>query len=51
MIYGRNEAEHDKRLLKVVGILAENGFGVNEAKIQLRQKEVKLLGMIVNKTQ
>lgn len=48
VIYGKTQKEHNERLIKVLKILKNKNFKINNDKIQLNQKEINLLGMVVN---
>ena len=44
IVYGQNQAQHDKRLLAVIERLSECGLTVNRSKIRLNQKSVSFYG-------
>ncbi|KAI5152319.1 hypothetical protein ENBRE01_2738 [Enteropsectra breve] len=48
IVYGETEAQHDANLLTVLACLAQNGFKINPAKMQYKQQNVKLLGMVID---
>lgn len=48
VVHGRSLQEHDERLEQVLGRFERNGMQINPRKIQYRQHEVKLLGVVVN---
>ena len=48
LIYGKTQAEHDKRLTAVLLKIAEAGITLNEEKCEFSQSQVKFLGQIVD---
>ncbi|KAI5178984.1 hypothetical protein PAEPH01_2586, partial [Pancytospora epiphaga] len=48
VVYGRTGEEHDRVLREILTKFRNIGLKINMDKIQLRKKEIKLLGMIVN---
>ena len=48
LIYGKTQAEHDKRLHAVLLKIAEAGITLNDKKCEISQSQVKFLGQIVD---
>lgn len=48
VVYGKTKEDHDNMLKKVLFKLQENNFKINITKMQYKQKEVKLLGSIID---
>ncbi|KAI4293468.1 hypothetical protein PAPHI01_2742, partial [Pancytospora philotis] len=48
VVFGENESEHDNNLREVLDRLQKSNLKVNMSKMQYKQKEVKLLGAIID---
>ncbi len=48
IIHGDGEAEHDKRLLKVLETLEKNGLTINLTKCQFKLRELEYIGHIMS---
>jgi len=48
IVYGKDAKTHDENLNKVLTILDANAFKVNAKKLQYRQREVRLLGAVID---
>lgn len=48
IIYGATEKEHDDNFIEVLKLLEENKFKINNLKIQYKQRQVKLLGALID---
>ena len=49
LIHAKSKEQHDQILNGVLEILESNFFRININKMQLREQEVKMLGVIINK--
>jgi hypothetical protein len=47
LVYGKTEAEHDSRLEKVLSTIEASGLKLNEAKCQIKKKQLTYFGHIV----
>lgn len=49
VVYGKNQAEHDERLLKVLQMAKENGVQFNSSKCVFGRSEIEYLGHMLTK--
>jgi hypothetical protein len=49
IVYGRNDIEHDKHLLKLMTIAQEEGLVFNSEKCMIRTNSIPFFGVIVDK--